>query len=147
MHEGVPDITSTKFFYPEKDNSRRPPSQPVQQTMIMERLLHRIASCCAAADDANQECTRKLEEAVQSCSTTNSINDMGREGMKFLVFSHTTGRITRFLHCLRHFNFNVMERAGLSCHCLSDNNLCYGVHFLLVLKAECHVLPRRLPPQ
>ena len=115
--------------------------------MVMERLLLRIASCCAAADDANQECTRKMEEAVQSCSTTNTIDDMGRERMKFLSFSHTTGRITRFLHCLRHFNFNVMERAGLSCHCLSDNNLCYGVHFLLVLKAECRVLPHRLPPQ
>ena len=88
----------------------------------------------------NQECTRKLEEAVRSCFTTNSINDMGRQGMKFLLFSHTTDR-------LRHFNFNVMERAGLSCHCLSDNNIWYGVHFLLVLKAECHVLLRRLPPQ
>ena len=72
---------------------------------------------------------------------------MGREGMKFLVFSHTTDRITRFLHRLRHLNFNVMKSAGLPCHCLSDNNVWYGVHFLLVLKAECHVLPRRLPLQ
>ena len=77
--------------------------------MILERLLHRIASCCAAADDANQECTRKLEEEVRSCFTTNSINDMGRQAKKFLLFSHTTDRITRFLHCLHHFNFNVME--------------------------------------
>ena len=71
---------STCFLF-----STEAPSQPVQQTMIMERLLHRIASCCATADDANQECTRKLEEAVQSCLTTNSINDMGRERMKFLL--------------------------------------------------------------
>ena len=52
----------------------------------------------------------------------------------FFCFPHKTDR-------LRNFNFNVMEGAGLSCHCLSDNNIWYGVHFLLVLKAECHVLP------
>ena len=35
---------------------------------------------------------------------------MRRERMKFLMFSHETDRITRFLFCFRHPNFHVMER-------------------------------------
>ena len=67
--------------------------------------------------------------------------------MKFLMFAHETDRITRFLYCLRHSNFHVMERFGLSCHVLSGHNTLKSVHgAACFLEMECHVLPRHVMP-
>ena len=101
--------------------------------MILERLPHQIESCRAAADDANmfhcpnQDCTQ-CGKPFQRRFTANSINGMRGGRIKFLMFSHTTDRITRLLFCLRQFNFNVMERSGLACNALAGSNTLYGVH-------------------
>ena len=90
--------------------------------VVLERLLHQIGSCCAAADNANMFFvpSKIAHHLWQKRFRTNSINNMRSGRTKFLVLSHETDRITRFLHCLRHSNFHVMERFGLSCH----NMLC-----------------------
>ena len=68
---------------------------------------------------------KKLFKVV---SEQNSINEMRRGTMTFLVSSQITDCITRFLYRLRHLLFNVMERFGLSCHVLPGHNVLYSVH-------------------
>ena len=78
---------------------------------------------------------------------TNSINNMRRGRTKFLTFSNKTDRNTRFLYCLRHSDFHVMERFGLSCHVLSGHNVLKTVHgAACFLETECHVPPRPVVP-
>ena len=119
-----------------------PLTLPVQQTMILERLLHQIGSCRAAADDANMFFVpSKIAQHIwQKRFSTNSINNMRRGRTKFLMFSNKTDRNTRFLYCLRHSNFHVMERFGLSCHVLSAHNMLHGVTFLVV-SSRRNVMP------
>ena len=71
-------------------------------------------------------------EAIQ----TDSINNMRRERMKFLMFFHETDRITRFLFCFRHPNFHV-HGAFLGCHvtfCLAST--CCMVSTVLVVSSK-----------
>ena len=46
-----------------------------------------------------------------------------RSQSEFHMFSHLPVRITRSRHCLRHLNFEVMERSELSCLLLSGHNI------------------------
>ena len=109
--------------------------------MILERLLHKIGSCRAAADDANMLClavqqTMILERllhkiilrAAAESKKKKTINNMRRGRMTFLTSSTTTDRVTRFLCSSRHLTCDTMQRFGLSCHALSGNNMLYGVH-------------------
>ena len=75
----------------------------VQQTMIMARLLHRIASCRSTAHDANMfscpntDRTQHVSETVQRRSTTNSImvirarQSQHRWKKECLLLGHRTG--------------------------------------------------------
>ena len=143
---------------------------PVQQTLTLARLVHKIRSCRAAADDANmffvptKIAKQDVEEAVQIkvVSEQNSINDMRRGTMTFLVSSQITDCITRFLYCSRQLLFNVMERfwAVVSCLVWPQHTVWSPQSWLSprgvrrCLPSPCHALSshstvviRKAPPQ
>ena len=122
MPQGVADTTANFFFLERIETIQDDYPKDSLLPVILERLLHQIGSCRAAADYANMFFVpSKIAHHIwQKRFRTNSINNMRRGRTKSLMFSNKTDRITRFLYCFRHSNFHVMERFGLSCH----NMLC-----------------------
>ena len=109
MPEGVAD-TTTKFFFfsgEDRDNSRRQHKRklfiPVLTLpALLERLLHQIESCRAAADDANIFFVpTKIAHHVWQKRVKTTLKKK---------HPHRADRTTRFLYCLCHLNFDVMER-------------------------------------
>ena len=141
MPEGVAD-TTTNFFFLERMETIRDDSPKDTPPVPLERLLHKIGSP-AAADNANMFFVpNKIAHHIwQNRFRTNSINNMRRGKTKFLMFSNKTDRITRFLYCLRHSNFYVMELLGcrVTTCCVVSHPGCF-------LETECHAPPRHVMP-
>ena len=53
------------------------------------------------------------------------------------MFSHLAVRVTRSRHCLRHLNFEVIERSELSCLLLSGHNILCVSAVPLVSSRRC----------
>ena len=117
---------------------RKALTRPVQQTMILERLLHRIASCRSAAAmptcfHPNTDRTQDMAEPVQRRSATDTQIFVIRRGESTNpTCSQLSVRLTQSWHSPHHLNMNVFKLVGLSCHVLSDHNIWYGVHVPLV---------------
>ena len=118
MPEGAAD-TTTDFIFSERIETIRDDSKKDTPHVPLERLLHQIGSS-AAADGANMFLvpTKMAHHIWQKRFRTNSINNMRRERMQFLMFSHETAIPT----------FMSWSVIGLSCHVLSAHNMLYGVH-------------------
>ena len=92
-----------------------PLTLPVQQTMILKRLLHQIGFCRAAADDANMflcpkvDCTQHVTETAQRRSPTPCVNGVGPEQSEIYMFPNFPVLITRSWNGPRHLNLEVMS--------------------------------------
>ena len=153
MPKGVAD-TTTNLFFPERietvqDDYPKDTLFPflyrnTTLPVVLERLLHQIGSCRAAADNANMFLVpSKIAQHIwQKRFRTNSINNMRRGRTKFLTFPNKTDRNTRFLYCLRHSNFHVMELSCLVC----PQHVAWCHIPGCFLETECHALPRHVVP-
>ena len=87
---------------------------------------------------------KKLFKVV---SEQNSINDLRRGTMTFLVSLQISDCITRFLFCSRHLLFNVMERFWAVVSCLVwPQHTVWCPQSWLFLEAQSDVLPCHVIP-
>ena len=128
--EGPADTTAKFVFTNFVLLSTEAPTLPVQQNMILIRLLHRITSCRSAANGASTFlCPNTLVEhkhvagTAQRRSATHIISIVLSRGESTSpTFFHTPVRPTRSWHRPLQLNLRVMELFGLSCHVL-----CHGL--------------------
>ena len=88
-------------------------TKTVQQNMTVERLLHRVASCRSAADDANlfscphEDCTQPAKETVERRVTKLNHCNSAVEKRHLQFFSLARSDC----HCPRHLKLKAMERS------------------------------------
>ena len=122
---------------------------PVQQPMILERLLRRITSCSLGRCDAsmlscpNIDRTQYATETVQCLFTTNSIISFGLAESIFHTKLYLPVRITLSRHRPRHLKLGVVGHVRLSCPFWLAKT--YGVVFASCLLSR-GVLPCRASP-
>ena len=125
MPEGAADTTTNFVFTNFVLLSTEAPALPVQQDMILIRLLHRITSCHPEADDftaflcPNTRQTQTVTETAQRRFATHTTSIvLSRGETTSPTFSHLPIRLPRSWHRPLQLNLRVMELFGLSCHVL-----------------------------